>query len=70
MKDWFDQYFLLFFPVFFVGMWVLATRSVALTGGWRLLAKRFRTQSPFAGKTWRMQSARMRWMTNYGNALT
>jgi hypothetical protein len=62
MQEWLSHYFFLVFPLFFVGSWVLTAYWVALTGGWRLLANRFRAQGPFTGRTWRMQSARMRWL--------
>jgi hypothetical protein len=70
MQEWLSHYFFLVFPLFFIGSWLFATYWVALTGGWRLLANRFRAQGPFTGRTWRMQSARMRWLCNYNNALT
>jgi hypothetical protein len=70
MQDWFDHYFLLVLPFFFVGVWTLALYLIALTGGWRLLAKRFRAQGAFLGQKWKMQSARMRWNVQYNNALT
>ena len=70
MPEWINQNFPVIFPFFFVGMWIVAGYWVALTGGWRLLAKRFRLQGTFTGQRWTMQSARMRWFTQYNNALT
>lgn len=70
MQDWIDQYFPIVFPFFFVGTWIVVGYWVALTSGWRLLAKRFRLQGTFTGQSWTMQSARMRWLTQYNNALT
>src|SRR6267154_5082411 len=70
MQEWMDQNFPIFFPFFFLGMWIAIAYWVALMGGWRLLAKRFRLQGPFLGETWHMQSASMRWLTNYNGALT
>jgi hypothetical protein len=70
MQNWFNHYFLVFYPPFFAGMWFLTTYLVALIGGWRLLAQRFRFQSDFAGRRWRMQSARMRRFANYNTCLT
>ena len=64
MQEWMDQNFPIFFPFFFLGMWILVTYWIALTSGWRLLAKRFRFQGVFAGAKWSMQSARMRTMPN------
>jgi hypothetical protein len=70
MQDWINQNFPVIFPFFFVGMWIVVGYWVALVGGWRLLAKRFRLQATFTGQSWTMQSARMRWLTRYNNALT
>lgn len=57
-------------PIAFVAIWSCTGYLVALTGGWRLLAKRFRMEGEFAGLTRKMQGARMRYSTNYNNALT
>lgn len=70
MQDWINQYFPVVFPPFFVCMWIIAGYWVALTSGWRLLAKRFRLQGTFTGQKWTMQSARMRWFSQYNNVLT
>lgn len=70
MQDWINQNFPIFFPFFFVGMWILVGYWIALIGGWRLLAQRFRFQGAFLGEKWHMQSARMRWLGNYNNVLT
>jgi len=70
MQDWMNQNFPVVFPFFFVGMWIIAGYWVALTSGWRLLAKRFRLQGIFTGRKWTMQSARMRWFSQYNNVLT
>ena len=70
MQEWINQNFPIIFPFFFVGMWIVAGYWVALTSGWRLLAKRFRLQQTFLGEKWTMQSARMRWFTQYNNVLT
>jgi hypothetical protein len=70
MHDQFNQYLPVLLPAFFVTVWVLSIYLVAAASGWRLLATRFRAQGPFTGQSWRMQFARMRWMTNYNNALT
>ncbi len=70
MNDWIKQYFPIFFPLFFVASWTVSLYLVAAASGWRLLATRFRAQGSFTGQTWRMQFARMRWMSNYNGALT
>lgn len=65
-----NQNFFIVFPIFFAGMWIISAYWVALMSGWRLLAKRFRLQETFTGQRWRMQSARMRWFSQYNNVLT
>jgi len=70
MREWMNQYFLYVFPFYFAALWVLVTYWIALVGGWRLLAKRFRLQGTFLGQKWNMQSVRMRALSHYNNALT
>jgi hypothetical protein len=70
MQPWLNDNIGYVLPVFFVTLWVLVTYWVALVGGWRLLAKRFRATGPFSGQKWYMQSAAMRWLSHYNNALT
>jgi hypothetical protein len=70
MHDSFNPYLPFFVPIFVVTIWVLSIYLVAAASGWRLLATRFRAQGPFTGQTWRMQFARMRWMSNYNGVLT
>jgi hypothetical protein len=70
MNDWIKQYFPIIFPFYFAALWALVTYWIALVGGWRLLAKRFRLQGAFVGEKWTRQSAAMRWRTRYNNVLT
>lgn len=70
MQEWINENFAFIFPFFFIAIWVFSCYWIALTGGWRLLAKRFRMQGAFLGQKWHMQSARMRWLANYNNVLT
>jgi hypothetical protein len=70
MQEWINQYFLYVFPLYFAALWVGIAYWIALIGGWRLLAKRFRMQGTFSGQKWNMQSARMRALSHYNNALT
>jgi hypothetical protein len=63
-------FFALFFPPFFIGVWVLTTYVLAMLSGWNLLSKRFRYIGGYYGKTWPFQSARMRTFVHFGNALT
>jgi membrane glycosyltransferase len=50
MQEWINQNFLVVFPFLFVGMWIISGYWVALTSGWKLLAKRFRLQGTFTGQ--------------------
>jgi hypothetical protein len=70
MHDSTNQYFLYILPFYFIALWVGVTYWIALIGGWRLLAKRFRMQGTFSGQKWNMQNARMRALSRYNNALT
>ena len=70
MPDWLKQYLPYIIPLYIVTLWTFVTYWIALTAGWRLLAQRFRQQGVFMGQRWNMQSARMRWMARYNNALT
>ncbi len=70
MQTWLNDNFGYVFPFFFATVWLFATYWVALVGGWRLLAKRFRAAGSFSGQKWYMQSAAMRWLSHYNNILT
>jgi len=70
VPDWIEHYLPYLIPSYIVGMWILVTYLIAVTGGWRLLAKRFRLQGDFVGQKWNLQSARMRGVARYNNALT
>jgi hypothetical protein len=58
------------FPIYFLCLWLLVGATISVMGGWFSLAKVYRTQVPFDGTRWRMQSAQMRWLANYNNVLT
>jgi hypothetical protein len=70
MQEWIDHNFAIIFSLYFVALWTLVSYWIALAGGWRLLAKRFRLQGTYVGQKWSMQSASMRWLINYNSALT
>jgi hypothetical protein len=70
MQEWLDKNIAFIVPFYVVAMWIIVGYAIALTGGWRLLAKRFRVQGDFLGQKWTMQSARMRSLANYNNVLT
>jgi hypothetical protein len=58
------------FPLYLLCLWMLVAIAVSLLGGWHSLANLYRTHAHFTGPTWRMQSAQMRFLTNYNNVLT
>ena len=62
--------FALIFPIYFLTLWLVVGATISLVGGWFSLAKLYRTQVPFKGARWRMQSGQMRWLANYNNVLT
>lgn len=70
MPAWLNKNFAYIFPLYLVTMWIIVGYLIALAGGWRLLAQRFRIQGDFLGQKWTMQSARMRTLANYNNVLT
>jgi hypothetical protein len=59
-----------FFVVFFAAGWALSTYAVSLLSGWNRLSKRFRYRGPYYSEKWSFQSARMRTLIGFGNALT
>jgi hypothetical protein len=73
LQHWIDQHptvFAVIFPIYFFCLWCLVAAIVSHVGGWFSLAKLYRTRVPFNGAKWRMQSGRMRGLTNYNNVLT
>lgn len=58
------------FPVYFVTLWLLIGAIISHTGGWRSLAKIYRTEVAFHGAKWSGQSGQMRRLTNYNGVLT
>jgi hypothetical protein len=58
------------FPIFFVTLWCTICFVLSRVSGWALLARRFRADSRFLGRSWGWQSARMRWLCNYNHCLT
>jgi hypothetical protein len=73
LEHWIDQYswvFAAIFPIYFLGLWFLVASIVSCVGGWFSLSRLYRTRVPFDGTKWRMQSGRMRGLTNYNNVLT
>ncbi|HWB33552.1 MAG TPA: hypothetical protein VG714_10280 [Acidobacteriaceae bacterium] len=55
---------------FFLLVSMVAIQGVALTGGWRSLAERYRTERELPEHRRSIQRAQMRWATNYNNILT
>lgn len=55
---------------YFLSLWVLVGAIGSLIDGWFSLSRVYRTQAPFDGAKWSMQSGQMRWLTNYNKVLT
>jgi hypothetical protein len=53
-----------------IGLWILILTIIARASGWATLATVYRLQESFDGQRWHLQTAQMRWATNYGNCLT
>jgi hypothetical protein len=73
LQHWIDQHpsaFAAIFPIYFLCLWFLVATIISLVGGWYSLARVYRTQVPFNGTKWRMQSGQMRCLMNYNNVLT
>ena len=58
------------FVALFVATWIFTGFVVSLTGGWRNLGQRYRTDALPPGNARRFQSGRMRASMHYNNALT
>ncbi|HXK22276.1 MAG TPA: hypothetical protein VMS55_06310 [Myxococcota bacterium] len=58
-----------FFPVFFVGMWVLVSYSISAIGGWHTLAGHYAESSPCTGARFRLRSGQIGGLANYGGVL-
>jgi hypothetical protein len=61
--------FVQFFPLIWLGMWVLLSAFLSYMSGWRDLAAVYRSEQPFDGRLFWMRSGTMRYRTNYRNAL-
>jgi hypothetical protein len=59
----------LFFPAFFVGIWILVAFLLSRVGGWSALSSYYRAQQPFFGTLFRFQAAQFRYGTNYNGCL-
>jgi len=73
LQHWIDQHPSLLaaiIPIYLLSLWFLVAATISLIGGWFSLAKVYRTQVPFSGTKWKMQSGQMRWLANYNNVLT
>lgn len=69
-QEWIDHNLGIVLPIYFVTLWTGIYFFIAKSGGWRLLARRFRMNSSFVGEKWSMQSAAMRFGVSYNNCLT
>ena len=73
MQEFANQHPALFiagFAVFFLLVSMVSMAGVALAGGWRLLAERYRTERELPEHRRSLQRAQMRWYTSYNNILT
>lgn len=70
LQHWIDQHPSLLGLAYVLCFWLLIGAIISFVGGWFSLAKVYRTQVPFNGAKWRMQSGKMRWLMNYNNVLT
>jgi hypothetical protein len=68
MESFFKEYSYLF-PVFFICLWGLACKLLAVLGGWSALAEKYSAIEAFDGITWHMQSASIG-VVNYSGCLT
>lgn len=65
--------FPLWFPFYFVGLWLFVTGLLTLTSGWRLLAAKYLTRQPSTGRRFYGVSASIGavpFAVNYNNCLT
>jgi len=58
------------FLIGFVALWVVVAVVLGLIGGWRELARRYRSQLPFSGHKWYFRSATMNIFVRYNRMLT
>src|SRR5258708_34764000 len=70
MNELFDRYAVFIVPPLVIAGWCLMPYGLALVGGWRLLARRFRAQTPFLGRKWTRQTGSLGVFGVYTNALT
>ncbi len=73
MQEFLKQHpglFIAAFAVFFLLASMVAMAGVAVAGGWRSLAERYRTEREMPAHRRSMQRAQMRWYTSYNNILT
>ncbi len=73
MQEFLNQHPALFtiaFAAFFLLVSVVAMGGVAIAGGWRSLAQRYRTERELPERRRTLQRAQMRLGTNYNNIVT
>ncbi|PSH03030.1 MAG: hypothetical protein CXZ00_14405 [Acidobacteria bacterium] len=57
-------------PIYIFALFCSILFLVSRLSGWAALARRFSSTEPFCGETWRWQSARFRFSSNFNNCLT
>jgi hypothetical protein len=70
MSELFDRYAVFIVPPLVIASWCLMPYGLALVGGWRRLARRFRAQTPFLGRKWARQTGSLGVFGVYTNTLT
>jgi len=69
MQPWVDQHPFLFGLTIVLFVWLTASFVISYSGGWALLARKFRFRGKFSGSRWRWQSGQMRGIAGYSHCL-
>lgn len=70
VSSWADQHPASVVVILIAVFWIVTSIVLSASGGWFALGRRFRVAKEFAGKSWRWQSAQMRWIASYHNCIT
>jgi hypothetical protein len=69
MQYWVDRHPLAFGLADFLFLWLVVSFVISYTGGWAVLARKFRYRATFNGSKWRGESGSMRGLAHYGSCL-
>jgi hypothetical protein len=61
-------WFASFFPILFLGFWVVVSFLLSIIGGWMTIARSYPVQQDFGGEEFWWRSGRIGWV-NYGSCL-